>query len=190
MSRIGKKSVVIPAGVKAGVNGDVIKVEGPKGSLIQPLPKELKVEISNNEINVMRNTEDQKIVMIHGLGRSMIANMIKGVTEGFHKNLEIVGVGYRAELQGNILNLSLGYSHPVRYTLPKGITATVDKQDKQTNITLKGIDKQLLGQAAADIRAFRLPDPYKGKGIKYAEETVRRKAGKAGKAAGGGGKAA
>jgi len=169
MSRIGKKNIAIPTGVKAGVNGDVIKVEGPKGSLIQPLPKELKVEISNNEINVMRNTEDQKIVMIHGLGRSMIANMIKGVTEGFHKNLEIVGVGYRAELQGNILNLSL---------------------DKQTNITLKGIDKQLLGQAAADIRAFRLPDPYKGKGIKYAEETVRRKAGKAGKATGGGGKAA
>ena len=187
MSRIGKKSIAIPAGVKAGVNGDVIKVEGPKGSLMQPLPKELKVEISNNEINVMRNTEDQKTVMIHGLGRSMIANMIKGVTEGFHKNLEIIGVGYRAEVQGNILNLSLGYSHPVRYTLPKGITATVDKQ---TNIALKGIDKQLLGQAAADIRTFRLPDPYKGKGIKYAGEIIRRKAGKAGKATGGGGKAA
>lgn len=183
MSRIGKKNISIPQGVKVTFNGDVIKVEGPKGSLAQPLNKELKTEVSGSEIKITRNGEDKSSIMLHGLSRSLVANMIKGVTEGFQKNLEIVGVGYRAELQGGILNLSLGYSHPIKYTLPKGITVTVDKQ---TSIALKGIDKQLLGQTAAEIRAFRLPDPYKGKGIKYAEEVIRRKAGKAGKTAGGG----
>ncbi len=182
MSRIGKKNIAIPSGVKVSLNGDIIKVEGPKGVLTQSLSKKLKTDTSNGEIKITRNGEDQETVMLHGLCRSLVANMIKGVTEGFQRKLEIVGVGYRAEAQGNILNLSLGYSHPIKYVLPKDITVVVDKQ---TSITLKGADKQLLGQSAAEIRAFRTPDPYKGKGIKYEEEIVRRKAGKAGKAAGG-----
>ncbi|MBI3398784.1 MAG: 50S ribosomal protein L6 [Deltaproteobacteria bacterium] len=183
MSRIGKKPITIPAGVKVSINSDVIKVEGPKGSLSHFLNTGLKAEVSHNEIKVTRNTDDKKALMLHGLSRSLVANMVKGVIEGFQRNLEIVGVGYRAEVQGNVLNLSLGYSHPIKYELPKGITAAVDKQ---TSITLKGADKQLLGQTAAEIRGFRIPDPYKGKGIKYTEEMIRRKAGKAGKAAGGG----
>lgn len=183
MSRIGRKNIVIPNRVKVSINGDIIKVEGPNGVLIQPLCKEVKTEISNDVIKITRNGEDKETAMLHGLNRSLTANMIQGVTEGFQRNLEIVGVGYRAEIQGDILNLSLGYSHPIKYILPKGITAAVDKQ---TIITLKGADKQLLGQTAAEIRAFRVPDPYKGKGIKYAEEVIKRKAGKAGKAASGG----
>lgn len=182
MSRIGKKSISVPAGVKVSLNSDIVKVEGPKGILTQPLCKEIKVEISDGEIRMTRSVEDKETAMLHGLSRSLIANMIKGVTDGFQINLEIVGVGYRAEAQGNILNLSLGYSHPIKYALPKGITATVDKQ---TSITLKGMDKQLLGQTAAEIKEFRLPDPYKGKGLKYAGEVIKKKAGKAGKAAGG-----
>ena len=182
MSRVGKKSIAVPAGVKVSLNSDIVKVEGPKGILTQPLCKEIKVEFSDGEISMTRSVEDKKTAMLHGLSRSLIANMIKGVTEGFQINLEIVGVGYRAEAQGNILNLSLGYSHPIKYALPKGITATVDKQ---TSITLKGMDKQLLGQTAAEIKEFRLPDPYKGKGLKYAGEVIKKKAGKAGKAAGG-----
>ena len=182
MSRIGKKSIAVPAGVKVSLNSDIVKVEGPKGILTQPLCKEIKVEISDSEIRMTRSGEDKETAMLHGLSRSLIANMIKGVTEGFQINLEIVGVGYRAEAQGNILNLSLGYSHPIKYALPKGISATVDKQ---TSITLKGMDKQLLGQTAAEIKEFRLPDPYKGKGLKYAGEVIKKKAGKAGKAAGG-----
>lgn len=182
MSRIGKKSIAVPAGVKVSLNSDIVKVEGPKGILTQPLCKEIKVEISDGEIRMTRSGEDKETAMLHGLSRSLIANMIKGVTEGFQINLEIVGVGYRAEVQGSILNLSLGYSHPIKYALPKGITATVDKQ---TSITLKGMDKQLLGQTAAEIKEFRLPDPYKGKGLKYAGEVIKKKAGKAGKATGG-----
>ena len=182
MSRIGKKSIAVPAGVKVSLNGDIVKVEGPKGILTQSLCKELKTEISDGEIRITISGEDKVTAMLHGLSRSLIANMIKGVTEGFQRNLEIVGVGYRADVQGNILNLSLGYSHPIKYALPKGITVAVDKQ---TGITLKGADKQLLGQTAAEIREFRIPDPYKGKGIKYAVEVIKRKAGKAGKAAGG-----
>lgn len=182
MSRIGKKTITIPQGVKVSLNDDIVKVEGPKGALTQSISKKLKTDASKGEIKITRNGEEQRTIMIHGLCRSLVANMVKGVTEGFQRKLEIVGVGYRAEVQGNILNLSLGYSHPIKYMLPKSITATVDKQ---TSIILKGADKQLLGQSAAEIRAFRIPDPYKGKGIKYEEEIVRRKAGKAGKAAGG-----
>lgn len=183
MSRIGKKLIDIPAGVKVNINNDVVKVEGPKGSLVQQIEKEFKAEISDNKIKIIRSSNDKEVTMRHGLFRSLVANMITGVTEGFEKNLEIAGVGYRAEAQGNVLNLSLGYSHPIKYTLPKGIAVTVDKQ---TSITLKGADKQLLGQVAADIKSFRIPDPYKNKGIKYANETLIKKAGKAGKAAGGG----
>lgn len=182
MSRIGKKSIAVPAGVKVSLNSDIVKVEGPKGILTQPLCKEIKVEISDGEIRMTRSGEDKETAMLHGLSRSLIANMIKGVTDGFQINLEIVGVGYRAEAQGSVLNLSLGYSHPIKYALPKGITVTVDKQ---TSITLKGMDKQLLGQTAAEIKEFRLPDPYKGKGLKYAGEIIKKKAGKAGKATGG-----
>ncbi len=186
MSRIGKRPISIPQGVKVTLNGDVITVQGAMCSLTQTLNKELKAEVSGSEIKIIRrSSEDKGGTQLHGLTCTLIANMVKGVTGGFQKNLEIVGVGYRAEAKGNILNLSLGYSHPVQYALPKGITATVDKQ---TSITLKGADKQLLGQTAADIEGLRVPDAYKGKGIKYANEVIKLKAGKAGKA--GGGKAA
>ena len=152
------------------------------GSLRQ-LPDVLSVRIEGDHIFVERASDDKTAKALHGLHRALVRNMAEGVSKGFRKAMEIVGVGYRAEVQGTILNLSLGYSHPIKYELPKGITATVDKQ---TSITLKGADRQLLGQTAAEIRGFRIPDPYKGKGIKYAEEVIRRKAGKAGKATGGG----
>lgn len=184
MSRIGKQVIVIPKGVKVNIDSDIVKVEGPKGILVQPLSKKLNIDISNGEIKVTRKIEDDKETnMMHGLTRSLIANMVKGVVDGFQKSLEIVGVGYKADVQGGTINLILGYSHPIKYDLPKGVTATIEKQ---TNITLKGVDKRLLGQTAAEIRAFRLPDPYKGKGIKYTGEIIRRKAGKAGKASSGG----
>ncbi len=182
MSRIGKKNVVIPSGVKVSLNGNIIKVDGPKGSLSYAVGQDISVEVGSSEIKLSRKTDGREHRELHGLSRSIVANMLKGVTEGFMKKMEISGVGYRAEVQGSVLNLSLGYSHPVKYPLPKGITAEVDKQ---TGITLKGIDNQLLGQVAAEIKAYRVPDPYKAKGIKYSGEIIRRKAGKAGKAAGG-----
>lgn len=182
MSRIGKKPIPIPSGVKVQLDGDLIKVEGPKGRFVQPLKRGINIDLTPTEIKVVSeyNTRDSRA--IHGLTRSLIANMVKGVTEGFEKTLEISGIGYKAELQGSVLNLSLGYSHPVRYPLPEGVSAEIEKQ---TLIRLRGADKYILGQVAADIRAYRIPDPYKGKGIKYAGEVIRRKAGKAGKATGG-----
>lgn len=183
MSRIGKKIIIIPQGVKVNLNGNVIKVDGPKGSLSHQIGQDISVEVSSSEIKLSRKTDGREHRELHGLSRSIVANMVKGVTEGFTRKLEISGVGYKAEAQSGILNLTLGYSHPVKYPLPKGITAEVDKQ---TGITLKGIDNQLLGQAAAEIKAYRVPDPYKAKGIKYSGEVIMRKAGKAGKAAAGG----
>lgn len=182
MSRIGKKPIPIPSGVKVQLDGDLIKVEGPKGRLVQPLKRGININLTPTEIKVAREDNTRGGGAIHGLTRSLVANMVKGVTEGFQKTLEISGVGYKAEIQGRVLNLSLGYSHPVRYPLPEGVSAEIEKQ---TLIRLKGADKHLLGQVAADIRAYRIPDPYKGKGIKYAGEVIRRKAGKAGKVTGG-----
>jgi large subunit ribosomal protein L6 len=181
MSRIGKLPIALPAGVKVAFEGSLMKVSGPQGALELPLRTEVKVEVKDSQIQVTRIDDTRTPKALHGLTRTLIANMVKGVTEGFQKKLDIVGVGYKADVQGSMLNLALGYSHPVKYELPKGISATVEKQ---TSITVKGADKQLVGQVAADIRAFRKPEPYKGKGIKYSDEVIRRKAGKAGKAGG------
>lgn len=176
MSRIGKMPVHIPEGVNVTLDDDnVLHVEGPKGSLFYKIEKCVELEIDNREIKIKRKDEGRKARSIHGLTRSIISNMVTGVKEGFTKGLEIVGVGYRADVQGNVLSLNIGYSHPVRYNLPEGIKANVEKQ---TLVTLQGPDKQLLGQVAAEIRSLRPPDPYKGKGIMYVGERIRRKAGK------------
>lgn len=181
MSRIGKQTIAVPANVKVALEGKNVKVTGPQGSLEVSVRDEISVELKDSLITVKRADESRTAKSLHGLTRTLIANMVKGTSEGFQKKLDIVGVGYKAEVQGNSLNLALGYSHPVKYELPKGISAAVEKQ---TAITIKGADKQLVGQVAADIRAFRKPEPYKGKGIKYSDEVIRRKAGKAGKAGG------
>ena len=176
MSRIGKKPIVIPAGVKVALNGRTVKVEGPKGRLERELHDQVDVNIEADQIQVAPK-ELQSGSALQGLTRTLVANMVEGVTKGFSKSLEINGVGYRAELKGPVLNLALGYSHPVEYPLPAGVTAEVEKQ---TKITLSGIDKELVGATAAKIRSFRPPEPYKGKGIKYADERIVRKAGKTG----------
>ena len=178
MSRIGKLPVVIPAGVKISLDGNKMTVQGPKGSLSQELHERIGIAVETDQVLVTRPTEDKQDSALHGLTRALINNMVVGVTSGFSKDLEINGVGYRAEVSGKRLTLSLGYSHPVVYELPEGITVEVEKQ---TKLSVKGIDKQLVGSAAAEIRSFRKPEPYKGKGIKYADEKILRKAGKAGK---------
>jgi len=175
MSRIGRKPVEIPSGVKVALSGLTLNVEGPKGKLSRELHDAVQVEVAAQQIQV---APGQGNTALQGLTRSLISNMVEGVSKGFEKVLEINGVGYRADLQGKILNLALGYSHPINYPLPDGISAEVEKQ---TKITLRGIDKELLGATAAKIRSFRAPEPYKGKGIKYADERIIRKAGKTGK---------
>jgi len=182
MSRIGAQPIEIPSGVKAEVKDGIVSVSGPLGSLELTVRDEVSVGIADNVVTVSRSGETKPVRQLHGLTRTLIANMITGVSKGFEKRLDIVGVGYKAELAKDTLNLALGYSHPLAYKLPEGVSATVEKP---TSIALKGADKQLIGQVAADIRAMRPPEPYKGKGIKYADEVIRRKAGKAGKAGGG-----
>lgn len=181
MSRIGKLAITVPNGVKVALDKGLVKVNGPQGSLELPVRPEIKVEVKDSTVSVQRTDEGRLARSLHGLTRTLIANMVKGVSEGFQKKLEIIGVGYKADVQGSTINFALGYSHPVKYELPKGVKATVDKQ---TLITLAGPDKQVIGQVAADIRALRKPEPYKGKGIKYSDEVIRRKAGKAGKTGG------
>jgi large subunit ribosomal protein L6 len=178
MSRIGKLPVAIPAGVKVSLEGNEIKVQGAKGSLSQVLPERVTIAVEAEQIVVSRPSEDKQDIALHGLSRSLIYNMVVGVSEGFTRVLEINGVGYRAEVSGSVLTLSLGYSHPVVYQLPQGVSVEVEKQ---TRLTIRGIDKQLVGSTAAKIRSFRKPEPYKGKGVKYAEERILRKAGKTGK---------
>jgi large subunit ribosomal protein L6 len=177
MSRIGKKPITIPSGVKIEVSGSDVTITGPKGSLKQAVISGIKVEIHENELSVITENPSRKARSFQGLTRSLLANMIQGVSEGIKKVLEISGLGYKAELDGNTLVLNVGYSHAVRYDLPEGITAAIEKN---TVVTLSGIDKQMVGQVAANIRAVRKPEPYKGKGIRYANEKIRRKAGKAG----------
>jgi len=181
MSRIGKQLIRIPDGVKVAVEGGAVKVAGPQGTLDMPLRPEVAVEIKDAELVVTRQDDSRTARSLHGLTRALLANMVTGVSEGFTRKLEIVGVGYKAEVQGSTVNLALGFSHPIKYDLPPGVTAKVERQ---TLLEIKGADKQVVGQVAADIRGFRPPEPYKGKGVKYAEETIRRKAGKAGKAGG------
>jgi large subunit ribosomal protein L6 len=177
MSRIGKKPIVIPSGVKIEVSGPEVTVTGPKGSLKQSIVPGIKIQVHENELTVVTENESRKIRSFQGLTRSLLANMIQGVSEGNKKVLEISGLGYKAELDGSTIVLNLGYSHAVRFALPEGITASIEKN---TIVTLSGIDKQKVGQVAANIREVRKPEPYKGKGIRYAGEKIRRKAGKAG----------
>lgn len=178
MSRIGKKLVIIPAGVKVTIVGTTMTVQGPGGSLTRTLPSGVSIQVEADCVQVHQNPQSDNTAALHGLTRTLIANMVEGVTKGFTRILDINGVGYRADARGPILNLSLGYSHPIDYPLPAGVTAEVEKQ---TKITIKGIDKELVGAVAAKIRSFRPPEPYKGKGIKYTEERIIRKAGKTGK---------
>ncbi len=178
MSRIGKKPIAIPAGVKVVQNGTTLTVEGPKGKLTRELTSRVDVAVEADQVVVSCPDNAEKTDHLHGLTRTLIANMVDGVTKGYERILEINGVGYRAEAKGSVINLSLGYSHPIEYPLPAGITAEVEKQ---TKIFVRGIDKELVGATAAKIRSFREPEPYKGKGIKYAEERILRKAGKTGK---------
>ena len=175
MSRIGKMPVPIPSGVKVQVEGSLVRAEGPKGKLTQPIPAGLLAAVDGGKVTIARQGDDRRIRALHGLARALVANMVNGVKNGFEKKLEIVGIGYRAQAQGRNLQLALGYSHPVIFPLPEGITAEIEKQ---TAITLRGADKALLGETAARLRALRKPDPYKGKGIKYADEVIRRKVGK------------
>lgn len=175
MSRIGKKIINFPKNVKISQGADLVKVEGPKGTLSSKLPEGITIKIDDGSMTVERRSEEIAMRSYHGLTRTLIDNMIKGVTTGFEKKLEISGVGYRAESSDKSLKFILGFSSPVQYDIPKGIDVKVDKQ---VNITISGIDKQLVGRVAAEIRALRKPEPYKGKGIKYADEYIKRKAGK------------
>ncbi|CAN5665200.1 50S ribosomal protein L6 [soil metagenome] len=180
MSRIGRKPVAIPAGVGIDVSGDNhVSVKGPKGQLLLDAAPSLTIEIEDGVLTVIRPDDDRRNRSLHGLTRTLIGNMVTGVTDGFRKNLEIHGVGYRAQMDGTTLVLNVGYSHPVRITPAGGVSFTLDGL---TKIAVEGIDKQLVGEESARIRKVRPPEPYKGKGIRYEGERVRRKAGKAGKA--------
>ncbi|MCW5893840.1 MAG: 50S ribosomal protein L6 [bacterium] len=177
MSRVGKLPIPVPAGCKVHVTDDAVRVEGPKGTLVRPLLPEVAVAVQGNEVVITRKDDSNRARGMHGLTRKLVANMVEGTSKGFTIVLEINGVGYRAETRGNnILWLTLGYSHPIAYQLPAGVTAKVERQ---VVVTLESADRELLGQTAAAIRRLRPPEPYKGKGVKYATETIRRKAGKA-----------
>ncbi len=176
MSRVGKKPIQIPQDIKVKIDGDTIHVEGKKGKLSYRFLPQVEVKQEGNELIITRKAEDRFSRAIHGTTRSLIANMVEGLSKGFEKKLEIVGTGYRAQMQGNKLVLNLGYSHPIEYIPPKDISISVERN----TITVSGYDKQKVGQVAAEIRAFRKPEPYKGKGIKYVDEVIRRKVGKIG----------
>lgn len=177
MSRIGKKPIAVPKGVQIAVKGDQVEIQGPKGKLGMTVHELCSVAVGDGSIVVRRGAEHRTAKALHGLTRALVANMVRGVSEGFDRRLEIVGIGYRVQLSGRNLTFNLGYSHPVVFAVPDGVQAEVEKQ---TIITLRGVDKQLIGQTAAQIRSLRRPDPYKGKGIRYSDEVVRRKAGKTG----------
>ncbi len=176
MSRVGKQLIKLPAGIKTEINGNVVKIEGPKGKLSHILPMGVSVKVDNNLLSILRDDSVLSARALHGLSRTLVHNMCVGVTQGFSKELEIVGVGYRAQTKGNTLSLSLGYSHPVEYKLPEGIQAKVENN---TKITVSGADKMLVGLVAAKIRAFKEPEPYQGKGVRYLNEVIIRKQGKA-----------
>jgi len=177
MSRIGRKPIAVPAGVEVTIDGSTVRVKGPKGELRQTFRPEMRIVHEDGKLRVERPSDAKTHRALHGLTRALLANMVQGVTEGFRKPLEIVGVGYRAEKRGDVLVLHLGYSHSIEYPQPEGITITTPNQ---TTVVVEGIDRQRVGQVAAEIRSFRPPEPYKGKGIRYQGEVVRRKAGKAG----------
>lgn len=183
MSRIGKKPIELPGGVKANFSGATVIIEGPKGKLDYAVPSRFKVEVKDNRLTVARPSDEKQDKATHGLIRSIINNMVIGVTKGYMKQLEISGVGFKAQVQGKALNIQLSYTHPINYDIPDGITVETPKPNI---IIIKGIDKAKVGEAAAEIRDFYRPEPYKGKGIKYTGEYVRRKAGKAVAGAGAG----
>jgi large subunit ribosomal protein L6 len=178
MSRIGKKVIIVPKGVKVNVDATGVEVQGPKGKLRQPLPPGVRFELKDDHLQARTTDENNpELGKFHGLARSLVANAVKGVTDGFQKDLDIVGVGYRAEVKGKQVVFALGYSHPVVFDIPEGININVDKQ---THITVTGIDRQMVGQVAADIRRLRKPDPYKQKGVRYTGEVLKKKVGKTG----------
>jgi large subunit ribosomal protein L6 len=181
MSRVGKTPIAIPPGVEVRLSGRHVVVEGPRGRLERDVPQGIAIERADSELRVTRANEEREVRALHGLTRSLVANMVQGVTEGFQRNLEISGVGYRAQKKGNDLELMVGYSHPVTKRAPTGIEFEVPSP---TRIVVRGIDKELVGQTAAEVRAIRKPEPYKAKGIRYEGEHIRRKAGKAAKAGG------
>jgi large subunit ribosomal protein L6 len=177
MSRIGKNPIAVPAGVTVTLNGNQVTVKGPKGELSRSIPADMIIKQEDGNITVNRPSDEAKHKALHGLSRTLIANMVEGVTKGFSKQLDIVGVGYKAEARPYGLQLALGYSHAIEYKAPKGITL---KAPLPTQILIEGANKEIVGQVAAELRSLRPPEPYKGKGIKYAGEQIRRKAGKAG----------
>ncbi len=175
MSRIGKSPIAVPAQVKVDVKGKRVSVQGPKGKLAMELPRRTSLKIEGGNIVVSRDGEDSEAKAMHGLGRALINNMVVGVSVGFIKKLEINGVGFKAAVQGKVVNLSLGYSHPINYPIPDQIKVTVEEN---TKVTIEGPDKQVVGLVASEIRAFYPPEPYKGKGVKYSDEKIVRKEGK------------
>jgi large subunit ribosomal protein L6 len=177
MSRIGKKPIAIPKGVIVKVAGDAVEVQGPKGKLRQAFPAGINFEMADGQLVAKTATADPQLGKFHGLARSLVANAVAGVTDGYKKELDIVGVGYRAELKGKQVIFALGYSHAVVFDIPQGIDVAIDKQ---THITVTGVDRQLVGQVAANIRRLRKPDPYKQKGVRYTGEVLKKKAGKTG----------
>ena len=181
MSRIGRKPVSIPKGVTVTIGNDnTVTVKGPKGELKEAVDRDITLEVKDDQVNLARPTDQIRHRAMHGLYRSLISNMIKGVTDGYKKNLELIGVGFKASSQGNVLDLSLGYSHNIVFEVPKELkVATAQEKGQNPTILLEGIDKQLLGQVASKLRGLRKPEPYKGKGVRYVGEVVRKKAGKA-----------
>ncbi len=177
MSRIGKKPIPIPSGVEVTVGDEAVDVKGPKGSMTQRVPPGITFAMEEGQLVARPAREDRALGKFHGLARSLVANAVRGVTEGFSKELDIVGIGYRAEVKDRQVVFALGYSHPVVFDIPAGIEIAIDKQ---THIEVRGIDRQLVGQVAADIRSFRKPDPYKQKGIRYTGEALKKKVGKTG----------
>ena len=177
MSRVGRKVIAVPAGVSVSVSERALEVQGPKGKLTTPVPRGIKFALQGQQLSCQRANDERQLRAFHGMARALAQNAIKGVTEGFSKDLDIVGVGYRAQVEGSKVVFALGYSHPVEYQVPEGIKIAIEKQ---TRVTVSGIDRQKVGQVAAEIRRLRRPDPYKQKGIRYVGEVLKKKAGKAG----------
>jgi large subunit ribosomal protein L6 len=177
MSRVGKKLIPIPTGVKVSISEELIEVQGPKGKLTTSVPNGIRFEMADGNLAATRSSDSKEHKALHGLARSLVANAVKGVTEGFQKELDIVGIGYRAEVKGKSVLLNLGFSHPIEFPIPLGINIAVDKQ---TRLVISGIDKQKVGQTAATLRSLRKPDPYKNKGIRYVGEVLKKKVGKTG----------
>ncbi len=185
MSRVGRKLIPIPSGVKVDIEKELVRVEGPKGKLQTVVPKGITVEMADGNLKTQRANDEKNLRALHGLTRALIANAVTGVTQGFTRELDIVGIGYRAEVRGKYLNLSLGFSHPIEFPVPEGITIKVERlprtlQNYIGSVIISGIDKYRVGQIAADIRSLRPPDSYRGKGIRYSDETIRLKVGKKG----------